>query len=314
MQTTRREIDSFVSRKSFKYNDVIDSKIVNLDIWHHFRFLNELNWELKLSINSRSISDQVRRLISSTQVESEDWYQNSTWQSVYIICLSYWRTYHDDKKCWLIEDFFKLQSMKTQRALIMKTQTLLCKLHALITFAKTDKKYIDLLCLFNCFDYQFDSKNHFEVQINDDKWTAIILVKSFIFFNTTDVSVALHRSLIKTDWSSIELKSTFDLRKHKWQNDDKQVLQYCLFDASNIISVRSIMSDKLDRIKICSQSTKFMRNTLINKNSSISWKQSVNFKSKNHNEMRMKLDMQAKIKQQISQKSKSIIRMQAKIK
>ncbi len=32
MQTTRREIDSFVSRKSFKYNDVIDSKIVNLDI------------------------------------------------------------------------------------------------------------------------------------------------------------------------------------------------------------------------------------------------------------------------------------------
>jgi len=32
MQTMRREIDSFVARKSFKYNDVIDSKIVNLDI------------------------------------------------------------------------------------------------------------------------------------------------------------------------------------------------------------------------------------------------------------------------------------------
>ncbi len=215
----------------------------------------QIEYQFKIDIRSSQKVEieylsRVRRLISSTQVESEDWYQNSTWQSVYIICLSYWRTYHDDKKCWLIEDFFKLQSMKTQRALIMKTQTLLCKLHALITFAKTDKKYIDLLCLFNCFDYQFDSKNHFEVQINDDKWTAIILVKSFIFFNTTDVSVALHRSLIKTDWSSIELKSTFNLRKHKWQNDDKQVLQYCLFDASNIISVRSIMSDKLDRIKI----------------------------------------------------------------
>ena len=28
----RREIDLFVARKSFKYNDVIDSEIVNLDI------------------------------------------------------------------------------------------------------------------------------------------------------------------------------------------------------------------------------------------------------------------------------------------
>ncbi len=76
------------------------------------------------------------------------------------------------------------------------------------------------------------------------------LVKSFIFFNTTDVSVALHRSLIKTDWSSIKLKSTFNLREHERQNDDKQVLQYCLFNALNMISVHSIMSDKLDRIKI----------------------------------------------------------------
>ena len=105
--------------------------------------------------------------------------------------------------------------MKTQRALIAKTQTLLCKLRALITFARTDKKYVDLLHLFNRFNYQFDSKNHFEMQINDNKWTAIILVKSFIFFNMTDVSVALHHFLIKTDWSSIELKSTFDLRERK---------------------------------------------------------------------------------------------------
>ena len=59
--------------------------------------------------------------------------------------------------------------MKTQRALIAKTQTLLCKLHALITFVKTDKKYVDLLRLFDCFDYQFDLKNHFEMQINNDK-------------------------------------------------------------------------------------------------------------------------------------------------
>jgi len=93
-------------------------------------------------------------------------------------------------------------------------------------------------------------KNHFEVQINNDKWTAIILVKSFIFFNTTNVSIALHHSLIKTDWSLIELKSTFNLRKHKQQNDDKQVLQYCFFNASNVISVHLIMFDKLNRIKI----------------------------------------------------------------
>ena len=93
-------------------------------------------------------------------------------------------------------------------------------------------------------------KNHFEVQINDNKWTAIILVKSFIFFNTTNVSIALHHSLIKTDWSLIELKSTFNLRKHKQQNDDKQVLQYCFFNASNVISVHLIMSDKFNRIKI----------------------------------------------------------------
>jgi len=79
------------------------------------------------------------------------------------IYLLYWCTYHDDKKCWLIKDFSRLQSMKTQQALIAKTQTLLCKLHALITFIRTDKKYIDLLHLFNHFDYQFDLKNHFEV-------------------------------------------------------------------------------------------------------------------------------------------------------
>ena len=75
MQTTRREIDSFISRKSFKYNDVIDSKIVNLDIWHHFQFLNESSRELESSIDSRSISDWVRMLKSSIRVESEDWYR-----------------------------------------------------------------------------------------------------------------------------------------------------------------------------------------------------------------------------------------------
>ncbi len=69
------------------------------------------------------------------------------------IYLSYRCTYHDDKKCWLIEDFSRLQSMKTQRALIMKTQTLLCELRALITFTKTNKKYVDLLRFFNRFDY-----------------------------------------------------------------------------------------------------------------------------------------------------------------
>ncbi len=140
--------------------------------------------------------------------------------------------------------------MKTQRVLIAKTQTLLYELHAFITFARTDKKYVDLLHLFNRFNYQFDSKNHFEMQINNNKWTAIILVKPFIFFNMTDVSVVLHHSLIKTDWSLIELKSTFNLRKYEQQNNDKQVLQYCLFNASNVISVCSIMSDKLNRIKI----------------------------------------------------------------
>jgi len=46
------------------------------------------------------------------------------------------------------------------------------------------------------------------------------------------------------------LKLTFNLREHKRQNDDKQVLQYCLFNASNVISVRLIMFDKLNRIKI----------------------------------------------------------------
>ncbi len=127
---------------------------------------------------------------------------------------------------------------------------MLCKLHALITFMKIDKKYVDLLHLFNRFNYQFNLKNHFEMQINDDKWTTIILVKSFIFFNMTDLSIALHYSFIKTDWSSIELKLTFNLCKHKWQNDDKQVLQYCLFNASNMISVHSIIFDKLNRIKI----------------------------------------------------------------
>ncbi len=42
----------------------------------------------------------------------------------------------------------------------------------------------------------------------------------------------------------------FDLRERKQQNDDKQVLQYCFFNALNVISVHLIMSDKLDKIKI----------------------------------------------------------------
>ena len=75
MQTTRREIDSFVSRKSFKYNDVINSKIVNLDIWHHFRFLDESNREFESSIDSRSISGRIRMLKPSIWVESEGWYR-----------------------------------------------------------------------------------------------------------------------------------------------------------------------------------------------------------------------------------------------
>ncbi len=57
MQIMRREINSFVSRKFFKYNDVINSKIVNLDIWHHFQFLNKLSQELESDINLRSISN-----------------------------------------------------------------------------------------------------------------------------------------------------------------------------------------------------------------------------------------------------------------
>jgi hypothetical protein len=166
------------------------------------------------------------------------------------IYLSYQCTYHNDKKCWLIKDFFKLQLMKTQQALIAKIQTLFCKLHTFITFAKTDKKYINLLHFFNCFNYWFDLKNHFEVQINNDKWTAIILVKSFLFFNTTDVSIVLYCFLIKTDWSSIKLKSTFNLHEHEQQNDDHDVFQYYLFNASIMISVQTIMFDKFNKIKL----------------------------------------------------------------
>jgi len=163
-------------------------------------FLNQY-WKFNSSIRIKwdfsafnmwfSQSKNHKHIIQVKQVTSKK--NHST------IYLSYQRTYRNDKKCWLIKDFFKLQSMKTQWALITKTQTLLCELRALITFTRTDKKYIDLLRFLDCFNYQFNSKNHFEVQINDDKWTAIILVKSFIFFNTTDVSIVLHCFLIKTD-------------------------------------------------------------------------------------------------------------------
>ncbi len=72
MQTTRREINSFVAQKTFKYNDVINSKIVNLDIWYHFQLLDELNWKLELNSDLRSISSWVRRFNLSNWVESED--------------------------------------------------------------------------------------------------------------------------------------------------------------------------------------------------------------------------------------------------
>jgi len=46
------------------------------------------------------------------------------------------------------------------------------------------------------------------------------------------------------------LKSTFNLHEYEQQNDDKQVLQYYFFNSLNMISIHSIMFDKLDRIKI----------------------------------------------------------------
>ncbi len=88
----------------------------------------------------------------------------------------------------------------------------------------------------------------------------------------------------------------------------------CYVTMMNFSTITLIIYTWYDMFKICSQSTKSMRNTLVNKNSLISWKQSINFKSKNYNETKTKLDTRAKIKQQISQKSKSIIRTQAKIK
>ncbi len=117
-------------------------------------FLNQY-WKFNSSIRIKrdfsafnmwfSQSKNHKHIIQVEQVTSKK--NHST------IYLSYRHIYHDDKKCWLIKDFSKLQSMKTQRALIAKTQTLLCKLRALITFAKTDKKYVDLLHLFNHFNY-----------------------------------------------------------------------------------------------------------------------------------------------------------------
>ncbi len=46
------------------------------------------------------------------------------------------------------------------------------------------------------------------------------------------------------------MKSTFNLHEYEQQNDDKQVLQYYFFNSLNMISIHSIMFDKLDRIKI----------------------------------------------------------------
>ncbi len=75
MQTTRREIDSFVARKSFKYNDVIDSKIVNLGIWLHFRLLGESGREFGSNPDPRSISSSVTMLGPSIRAGSEGWYR-----------------------------------------------------------------------------------------------------------------------------------------------------------------------------------------------------------------------------------------------
>jgi len=42
----------------------------------------------------------------------------------------------------------------------------------------------------------------------------------------------------------------FDLCKHEQQNDDQNVLQYCLFNVSIMISIHAIMFNKLNRIKL----------------------------------------------------------------
>lgn len=140
--------------------------------------------------------------------------------------------------------------METQQALVADAQTMTCELRALVTSAGSDKEYVGLLRLPDRFDYRFGSDDHFEVQIGDDKWTATILAKPFVFSNTTDVSVALHRPLTNTGWSLTQLESTFDLRERDRQDGDHDVLQYCLFGPPTMVSVRPIMFDKSDRIKI----------------------------------------------------------------
>ncbi len=49
------EIVFFIARRFFKYNDVIDSKIVNLDIWCHFWLLDESSRKLKFWLDLRLI-------------------------------------------------------------------------------------------------------------------------------------------------------------------------------------------------------------------------------------------------------------------
>ncbi len=68
------EIVFFVACRSFKYNDIINSKIVNLNIWCHFWLLDELSQELKFWFNLRLILSQVTRLILSIWVKLQHWY------------------------------------------------------------------------------------------------------------------------------------------------------------------------------------------------------------------------------------------------
>ncbi len=68
------EIVFFIARRSFKYNDVIDSKIVNLNIWCYFWLLNESSWKLKFWLDLRLILSWVTRLILSIWVKSRHWY------------------------------------------------------------------------------------------------------------------------------------------------------------------------------------------------------------------------------------------------
>ncbi len=133
IKNTFKEVFDFSEDCIIKLKIFISTIEWNTFLNQYWKFNNsiKIKWDFSAFNMWFSQSKNHKHIIRVKQVISK--------KNCSTIYLSYQYIYHNDKKCWFIKDFFKLQLMKIQQALIVKIQTLFCKLHAVMSVSRLNR-------------------------------------------------------------------------------------------------------------------------------------------------------------------------------